>query len=127
MAHPDHYGPQIERMLTRATNQHTGITIAQLCDKLGCTEGRIRQWMRANTHRVVLVGRGKSGARLFTLDTNAPKSVVRIMPQVRVGEALQVVRIKEMRENGALVELRDSRGRRLEATISGMATMGVAS
>lgn len=126
MAHPDTYGPELEKELRRAT-KGKGVTIGTLCEKVGCTEGRVRQWMRANGHRLQVVGKTETGARLFKLDLSAPAHVIRILPQVRVGESLKVLRIKETHADRVVLELRDSHGKHIEASVSGMAVMGVAS
>lgn len=131
MARLDHYGPQIERLLARAAKPGKGgvprgVSITEMTEKIGCTEGRVRQWIKANPYRVRQVGSNKYGARLWVLDDSGSHSGTTaagrgaesrgVLPAIRVGGALEVAAIRESSAGRVVIEVTVG-GKRALATI----------
>lgn len=114
MAQIDQYGPLIERELTKAARRGKGVSTAELVTKLGCTEGRVRQWIKRNQWRVRDTGLNDYKARLWVLDVHAEEangrggrggSGVGVLPAIRVGGELHVAAIRESSAGRIVVEV----------------------
>src|SRR5687768_16013982 len=67
MAKPDEYGPRIEEVLREAMTNAEAVSVADIVEKVGCGDGRVRQWIDRHPHMVEQAGVNAVNAKTYQL------------------------------------------------------------
>lgn len=65
MAKPDEWSPKIEAAVLDATATGSPVSVLDLVNRLGCSDGRVRNWIAANNERLEIAGRDQYRAAQY--------------------------------------------------------------